>query len=53
VILFGEVFGSKVQSLHYGQVGAFGFVAFDLLVDGRYLDAEAFAIRCAASRRSA
>ena len=48
VILFGEVFGSKVQSLHYGRVGSLGFVAFDLLVDGRYLDADDFASRCAA-----
>ena len=42
VILFGEVFGSKVQSLHYGQVGTLGFRAFDLLVDGA-----AFAAACA------
>ena len=47
-ILFGEVYGSKVQSLHYGRVGALGFAAFDLLVDGRYLDAGEFAAACAA-----
>ena len=33
-ILFGEVFGSKVQNLHYGHTGRLGFAAFDLLVDG-------------------
>jgi RNA ligase (TIGR02306 family) len=47
VILFGEVFGSKVQSLHYGCVGRLGFAAFDLLVDGRYLDAAEFEAACA------
>lgn len=48
VILFGEVFGSKVQNLHYGKRGEFGFAAFDLLIDGRYLDAPDFASACAA-----
>ena len=47
VILFGEVFGSKVQSLHYGAVGALGFRAFDLLADGKYRDPEDFAALCA------
>ena len=47
MILFGEVYGSKVQSLHYGRVGALGFAAFDLLVDGCYLDADDFAGACA------
>ncbi|MDB5296465.1 MAG: ligase [Phycisphaerales bacterium] len=48
VILFGEVYGSKVQNLTYGLLGTVGFVAFDLLVDGRYLGPDAFAERCAA-----
>jgi RNA ligase (TIGR02306 family) len=47
VILFGEVFGSKVQNLHYGRVGALGFAAFDLIVDGRYADADEFGAVCA------
>jgi len=47
VILFGEVFGSKVQSLNYGQVGTLGFRAFDLFVDGKYLDASAYEAACA------
>lgn len=46
VILYGEVYGSKVQSLNYGQAGASGFRAFDLLVDGKYLDAADFAALC-------
>ncbi|MGE3853278.1 MAG: RNA ligase (ATP) [Planctomycetota bacterium] len=45
VILFGEVFG-KVQKLTYGLPGRLGFRAFDLLVDGRYLDAAAFRAAC-------
>ncbi len=47
VILFGEVFGSKVQNLNYGQVGTLGFRAFDILVDGKYLDADLFFAACA------
>ncbi len=47
VILYGEVFGSRIQSLNYGQVGALGFRAFDLLADGKYLDADVFAALCA------
>lgn len=47
VILYGEVFGSKVQSLAYGQSGATGFRAFDLLADGKYLDAGDFSALCA------
>jgi RNA ligase (TIGR02306 family) len=46
-ILFGEVFGSKVQNLHYGRKGELGFAAFDLMADGRYLDAAEFGARCA------
>ena len=46
-ILFGEVYGSKVQSLAYGQAGTLGFVAFDAMADGRYLDVDEFAALCA------
>lgn len=45
VLLFGEVYG-KVQTLTYGRPGRLGFVAFDLLVDGRYLDYAEFAAAC-------
>lgn len=41
MILYGEVFG-KVQSLHYGMTGKLGFVAFDLKIDGRYIDYDLF-----------
>ena len=47
VILYGEVYGGKVQSLSYGQTGASGFRAFDPLADGKYLDADDFAAHCA------
>ena len=46
VILYGEVFGSKVQNLNYGQVGRLGFRAFDLLVDGKYLNTDIFLSVC-------
>ena len=47
VILFGEVYGSKIQSFHYGLHGIVGFRAFDLLLDGRYLDWPKFLELCA------
>jgi RNA ligase (TIGR02306 family) len=46
VILYGEVFGSKVQSLNYGQIGSLGFRAFDLLIEGKYVDADEFEKLC-------
>jgi RNA ligase (TIGR02306 family) len=46
-ILFGEVFGSKVQNLNYGRRGEFGFAAFDAMAEGRYLDAPQFLELCA------
>lgn len=46
VILFGEVYGSKIQSFHYGYKGKLGFRAFDLLIDGHYLDWPEFADLC-------
>jgi len=45
VILFGEVFG-RVQSLRYGLDRSLGFRAFDLLVDGKYVDFDEFAKLC-------
>ena len=47
VILFGEVYGSKIQDLHYGCKGTLGFRAFDLLADGKYLNPDAFLDCCA------
>jgi RNA ligase (TIGR02306 family) len=46
VILFGEVYG-RVQSLRYGLPGEIAFRAFDLLVDGRYIDFDRFQSLCA------
>lgn len=46
-ILFGEVFGSKIQDLHYGHKGQLGFRAFDILADGKYLDTDTFCALCA------
>jgi RNA ligase (TIGR02306 family) len=47
VILFGEVYGSKIQSFHYGLHGVIGFRAFDLLLDGHYQDWPEFLELCA------
>jgi RNA ligase (TIGR02306 family) len=39
VIVFGELFGAGVQDMWYGlENGRFDFRAFDLAVDGKYLD---------------
>lgn len=37
VILYGEVYGRGIQKLQYGQKGK-AFAAFDMLVDGNFLD---------------
>ena len=47
VILFGEIYGSKIQSFHYGFHGILGFRAFDLLLDGHYMDWPDFLQVCA------
>lgn len=46
VVLYGEVLGSDVQSLDYGYKGHEGYAAFDLMVDGRYVDYSTFAGLC-------
>jgi len=45
VILFGEVYG-KVQSLRYGVTNGIAFRAFDLLIDGKYVDYDDFVSAC-------
>jgi RNA ligase (TIGR02306 family) len=41
VVIFGELYGSGVQDMAYGLAGgAKGFRAFDIAVDGKYLDHE-------------
>lgn len=47
VILFGEIYGSKIQSFHYGLHNKLGFRAFDLLLDGHYIDWPNFLDLCA------
>ena len=46
VIIYGEVYGQGVQSLHYGQNKTKGFRAFDIYVNGDYLDFHGFADAC-------
>lgn len=46
VILYGEVYGAGIQSLNYGLKNAIKFAAFDLLVDGKYLDSDGFHDLC-------
>lgn len=46
VVIYGEVYGDRVQSFHYGQKGTYGYRAFDILVDGKYLDAAEFVHIC-------
>lgn len=46
-ILYGEIYGSRVQSLHYGRRDGLGFAAFDVLVGEHYLDYDEFAALCA------
>jgi RNA ligase (TIGR02306 family) len=47
VILYGEIYGRRVQRLAYGKKGsALGYIAFDLYVDGKYLDYDDFKALC-------
>lgn len=47
VMLFGETFGAGVQDLGYGmQKGEPSFFAFDLSINGRYVDYDDFAKIC-------
>lgn len=46
VILYGEIYGSGIQSFHYGLKNSLGFAAFDLLIDGQFLDWPDFATLC-------
>ena len=46
VILYGEIYGQGVQSLHYGCNKKKGFRAFDVYVDGEFLDFHGFADLC-------
>lgn len=46
VILCGETFGSVQRGMGYGTPDALQFRAFDLLIDGRYVDYDAFCLAC-------
>lgn len=48
IILYGELFGGSVQGLHYGiEKGCgFGFKAFDLNINGKYVDYDRFLTVC-------
>lgn len=46
VILYGEVFGPSIQKLHYGIKKGYGFQAFDIKIDGKYLDSTIFFAVC-------
>lgn len=46
VILYGEIYGARVQKLHYGQRAGLGFAAFDLCIDDRYVDYDEFKALC-------
>jgi RNA ligase (TIGR02306 family) len=42
VVVFGELYGAGVQDMTYGMAnGQYAFRAFDITVDGRYLDFDA------------
>jgi RNA ligase (TIGR02306 family) len=45
-ILYGEIYGSRVQSLHYGKRDGLGFAAFDILTGEHFLDYDDFAALC-------
>ena len=47
VILYGECFGRVQKGMNYGSPEGLKFAAFDLLIDGKYLDYDAFALACA------
>jgi RNA ligase (TIGR02306 family) len=42
VILFGEIYGAGVQDLHYGQTAEKGYRAFDVAINGEYMNFCAF-----------
>ncbi|MEZ4679846.1 MAG: RNA ligase (ATP) [Caldilineaceae bacterium] len=46
-VLYGEVYGAGIQSYNYGHPGI-AFRAFDLMVDGTFVDYDEFAAKCAA-----
>jgi len=50
VILYGEIYGAVRgghKSMHYGKQGTLNFAAFDLKIDGNYIDWDEFEGTCA------
>lgn len=45
-LLYKEVYGSKIQHLHYGLENQVADAAFDLRIDGRFVDYDDFVERC-------
>lgn len=45
-ILYGEIYGSRVQSLHYGKRDGLGYAAFDILVGEHFLSYDDFVALC-------
>ena len=47
VILYGELYGPGIQGLTYGiEQGKVGYAAFDLMIDGKYVEHAAFETLC-------
>ena len=48
VTLYGEIYGGSVQSLDYGipKGNGFGYAAFDIAINGKYVDAAKFYTVC-------
>lgn len=46
VILYGEVYGSPIQKLHYGRQGCIDFVAFDLWLTDHFATFKEFETLC-------
>ncbi len=47
LLLYGEVFGNSIQKNHsYGYSGSISFRAFDLLIEGKYLNYDDFKVYC-------
>jgi RNA ligase (TIGR02306 family) len=47
ILLYGEVFGNSIQKGHsYGHVSDIAFLAFDLLINGKYLNYDEFRAYC-------
>lgn len=46
VVVYGEIFGSKVQAMDYGVNGAMGYRVFDIAIGGEFLSWENVKLFC-------